>query len=105
MPDQGSFPLTGVAGLPNVTIAFPGEHWSNRKASGAIVPGEAVVPVNSGGKLYMRKALAGDTALIAQLFLALRPVEHPDSASGSTYTQALGPTEISNLALATHDYV
>src|SRR3954469_3108551 len=105
MPDQGSFPLTGVAGLPNVTIAFPGEHWSNRKASGQVVPGEAVVPVNSGGKLYTRKAVAGDTALIAQLGIALRTIDHPDSASGSTYTQALGPNEISNLAMATHDYV
>jgi hypothetical protein len=105
MPDQGSFPLTGVQDLPNVTIAFPGEHWSNRRASGQVVPGEAVVPVSSGGKLYMRKAVAGDAALIAQLALALRPVAHPDNAGGSTYTQSLGPNEISNLAMQTHEYV
>jgi hypothetical protein len=45
-PSVGNFPLTGVADLPNVTIAHPGEHWSNRIAKGAIVPGEAVVPTN-----------------------------------------------------------
>lgn len=99
----GPFPLTGTADLPNVTIAFPGEHWSNRKASGAIVPGEAVVPVNSGGKLYMRTAGAADAA--AQVAIALRVIEHPDQSSGSTYTQALGPNEIVNLEIAEHEYV
>jgi hypothetical protein len=102
MPTAGSFPLEGVSGLPNVSIAFPGEHWSNRKASGAIVPGEAVVPVNSGGVLYMRTAAAGDTALAAQLAIALRPIDHPDVNTGPT---ALGPNEIVNQALASHDYV
>jgi hypothetical protein len=105
MPEQGAFPLTDVSDLPNVTIAFPGEHWSNRKASGQVVPGEAVVPVNSGGQLYMRVAAAGDTALAAQLAIALRPIDHPDGAGGSTYTQPLGPNEISNLPMKTHEYV
>jgi hypothetical protein len=99
----GDFPLSGVAGLPNVTIAFPGEHWSNRRASGAIVPGEAIVPVSSGGKLYMRKAGAGDA--ITQLAIALRVVEHPDVSVDSTYTTSLGPTEIQNATINGGDYV
>jgi hypothetical protein len=99
----GDFPLSGVAGLPNVTIAFPGEHWSNRRASGAIVPGEAVVPVSSGGKLYMRKASSGDA--ITQLAIAMRVIEHPDSSSDSTYTTSLGPTEIQNAVINNGEYV
>lgn len=104
-PDVGAHPLTGVGELPNVTIAFPGEHWSNRRASGQVVPGAAVVPVNSGGKLYMRVAKAADTALVPQLAIALRTIDTPDQAGGSIYTQALGPNEISNLPIATHEYV
>lgn len=96
------FALTGVAQLPNVTVAFPGEHWSDRKASGSITPGEAVVPVNSGGSLYVRTAVAGDTALISQLAIALRPVEVPDPNSGPG---AIGPNEIMNQELVAHDYV
>jgi hypothetical protein len=96
----GSFPLTGVAGLPNVTVAFPGEHWSNRKASGAIVPGEAVVPVNSGGKLYMRTA--GSADVITQLAIALRPIDPPDPNVGPA---SLGPNEIVNQAIASQEYV
>lgn len=98
--EAGSFPLTGTADLPNVTLAFPGEHWSNRKASGAITPGEAVVPVNSGGALYMRVATAADP--ITQLAIALRPVDVPDPNTGPS---ALGPNEIRNAPLAPHEYV
>jgi hypothetical protein len=58
-PTVGNYPLTDVASLPNVTIAFPGEHWSNRIASGAIVPGEAVVPVNYNGKSAVKRAVDG----------------------------------------------
>lgn len=99
----GDFPLEGVSGLPNVTVAFPGEHWSNRKASGAIVPGEAVVPVNSGGKLYMRKATSSDA--LTQLAIALRVIEHPDGSGDSTYTTSLGPNEIVNQSIAQGEYV
>lgn len=98
--DVGAFPLTGVAALPNVTVAFPGEHWSDRKASEDIVPGEAVVPVNSGGKLYMRRALAADAA--AQLAIALRTVQVPDVNNGPA---ALGPNEIMNQIIPQGDYV
>jgi hypothetical protein len=101
--DVGAFPLTGVAKLPNASVAFPGEHWSNRKASEVIVPGEAVVPVASGGKLYVRRAIASDPA--TQLAIALRPVGPPDNAGGSIYTQPLGPNEIVNLALQPGEYV
>jgi hypothetical protein len=103
MAEVGAFPLTGVAALPNVTVAFPGEHWSDRKASEIIVPGEAVVPVNSGGKLYMRVAEAADAA--TQLAIALRTVSVPDINRGSIYAQPLGPNEIMNLPLAVGDYV
>lgn len=96
----GSFPLTGPASLPNVMLAFPGEHWSNRRASGAIVPGEAVVPVNSGGKLYMRKATAADA--ITQLAIALRTIDVPDPNTGPN---SLGPNEIVNQTIAAGEYV
>lgn len=99
-PDSGSFPLTGVGGLPNVTVAFPGEHWSDRKASGSITPGEAVVPVASGDALYMKKAGASDA--ITQLAIALRPVDVPDPNTGPN---ALGPNQIRNQDMATGDYV
>lgn len=104
-PDAGSFPLSGVAALPNVQVAFPGEHWSDRKASASsagIVPGEAVVPINSGGKLYMRRAGAGDAPSSRQLAIALRTVDHPDVNSGPT---ALGPNEIRNQKIANGEYV
>lgn len=97
MTDAGSFPLTGVGGLPNVTVAFPGEHWSDRKASGSITPGEAVVPVASGSSLYMKKAGVSD--VITQLAIALRPVDPPDPTGVS------GPNEIKNTAIATGEYI
>jgi hypothetical protein len=78
---QGNFPLTDVADLPNVTIAFPGEHWSNRIAKGAIVPGEACVPVNYNGKLAMQRAVAADS--VKRMAIATRVIEIPDVATGS----------------------
>lgn len=102
-PTVGSFPLTGVAKLPNITVAFPGEHWSNRIAQGAIVPGEAVVPVSYGGKLAMRRATGADA--VAQMAIAKRPVDVPDNSAGSQYYAPLGPNEISNLQIADGQYV
>lgn len=99
----GSYLLTSVAKLPNVTVAFPGEHWSNRIASGAITPGEAVVPVASGGKLYMKKAGASDS--IKQLAIALKTVQVPDINPGSQYNEALGPNEIVNRTIVDGEYV
>lgn len=103
-PQTGSFPLTGVANLPNVTIAFPGEHWSNRIAQGAIVPGEAVVPVNRAGKLAMRRAVAADLGN-PRMAIATRVIDPPDRAGDSLYTQSIGPNEIKNLQIEDGEYV
>jgi hypothetical protein len=97
---KGPYPLTGVGALPNVTVAFPGEHWSNRYASGDLTPGVAVVPAASGGKLFMRQANSSDAA--TQLAIALRPVDVPDTNTGPS---ALGPNEIRNQAIEDGTYV
>jgi hypothetical protein len=101
--DAGAFPLTGVQQLANVTVAFPGEHWSDGKANEVIVPGEMIVPVNVGGKRYWNRAAAG--ALDPRAAIALNVVQSPDSATGSIYSQPLGPNEIVNRAMQVGDYV
>lgn len=101
-PTVGSFPIDGIAGLPHVTVAYPGEHWSNRFASGAVLPGEAVVPATSAGRLYMRTAEAGDAALAAQVAIALRTVDIPDPNTGPG---SLGPNEIRNKVMEHGEYV
>lgn len=102
-PVPGAFPLTSAARLPNVTVAYPGERWSDRKASGVIAPGTAVVPVASGGKLLMRAAIAGDA--VTQMAVAMRTIDVPDLNPGSIYQEALGPNEIRNLPIQAGDYV
>lgn len=104
-PDHGAFPLADVPGgvttqLPNVTVAFPGEHWSDGKASEVIVPGELVVPVNSGGKLYWQRAASG--AVDPRAAVALRTVQVPDVNTGPN---AKGPNEIVNTAIQVGEYV
>ena len=99
-PNTGSNALTGVVGLPLVSVAFPGEHWSDRRASGAILPGEAVVPGAIDGKGVMRKAVASDVA--TQLAIALRTVDVPDSNTGPT---SLGPNQVKNTVIADGEYV
>jgi hypothetical protein len=102
-PEAGSFPLTGTSALPHVSVAFPGEHWSDRVASGSIVPGEAVVPAGSAtarGNMVVRKAKSSDA--ITQLAIALRPVDVPDPNNGPA---AEGPNEIRNSAMANGDWV
>lgn len=102
-PEAGNFPLTGTKGLPHVAVAFPGEHWSDRVASGAIVPGEAVVPAgsaNARGQMLMRVAKNGDA--VTQLAIALRPIDVPDPNSGPS---ALGPNEIRNQTMEDGEYV
>jgi hypothetical protein len=100
--EHGSFPLTGVAKLPNVVVANNdrSEHWSDRKASGDIVPGEAVVPVASAGKSLMRVAQASDSVKL--LCIALRTVDVPDPNSGPA---ELGPNEIRNQTIKEGEYV
>lgn len=96
MPEAGNFPLTGTKDLPHVAVAYgPGaEHWSDRVASGSIVPGEAVVPAGSAtatGYMLMRTAGASDS--LTQLAIALRPIDVPDINNGPS---AEGPNEIRN---------
>jgi hypothetical protein len=101
--DVGAFPLTGVQQLPNISVAFPGEHWSDGKASEAIAPGELVVPVNNGGKRYWARAAAG--AVDPRSAVAMNVVQSPDGATGSIYTQPLGPNEIVNRVIPVDQYV
>lgn len=98
---QGNFPLTGVAALPNVTVAFPGEHWSHQKATETITPGEAVIPTSSGGAAYVQRAASGDSGS-KRLGIALRTVQVPDINTGPT---SQGPNEIMDTAIAAHEYV
>lgn len=103
--DNGSFPLADVADgattqLPNVTVAFPGEHWSDGKASETIVPGEMIVPLNSGGKLFWQRAASG--AVDPRSAIALNTVQVPDVNTGPT---AKGPNEIVNTAIPVGQYV
>lgn len=101
-PTVGTYPLTGVAALPNVTVAHPGEFWTNRIASGSIEPGVAVVPVNLAGKLAVRVATNSDDIL--QMGIAIRPIDVPDGATDSQYTTSLGPNEIRNIVLTAGEY-
>jgi hypothetical protein len=57
-PTAGAYPLTAVGKLPNVSIASPGEVWSNLRANGVIIPGAAIAPVNVGGKFYAKQLIA-----------------------------------------------
>jgi hypothetical protein len=98
-----NFPLEGVGALPNVSIAFPGEHWSNGIASGQITPGEAIVPVASAAETPIyRTATNTDTALAQQIALAMNVVQEPDVNTGPG---ALGPNEIVNQPIAHGEYV
>jgi hypothetical protein len=87
-----------------VSIASPGEVWSNARANGAIVPGSAIIPVNVGGKLYVEVPDDADTVVAQdnQIGVAMRQVEVPDINNGPS---ALGPNEIVNQTIASGDYV
>lgn len=104
MNQAGANVLTSVAKLPNATVVYPGERWSDGKAQALIVPGEAVMPVNNAGKLYVRRALLADAGS-QQLALATKTVQIPDRNAGSQYAEALGPNEILNLAIPIGEYV
>lgn len=101
-PVAGAYPLTGVAKLPNASVAFPGEVWSNSRANGIIVPGAAVAPVNVGGTLRHKQLIVGDTPVKEQVGVALRQIEVPDVNTGPS---ALGPNEIVNADIADGDYL
>jgi hypothetical protein len=102
-PTAGDFALSaaGVAKLPNVKVTFPGEHWSDLKASEDIVPGELVIPISSGGKRYCARAGSADGG-DPRSGIALRVVEVPDVNTGPA---ALGPNEIVNKKILAGEYV
>jgi hypothetical protein len=102
MTEFGNFPLEGTADLPNISVAFPGEHWSDRYASGSITPGEAVVPTASAGKMFMRKATAADEELGSQVAFAMRTWQPPDVNTGPN---ALGPNEVMNAAIPHGEWI
>lgn len=101
-PTAGAYPLIGTGRLPNVTVAFPGEVWSNRRANGIVIPGAAVAPVVVGGKGRMKQLIVGDVPVSSQVGIAMRQIEVPDVNTGPL---ALGPNEIVNQAIADGDYV
>lgn len=108
MTDFGSFQLTSVAKLPNVTVAYNGEHWSDGKAEpngSAIVPGTLVVPTSSAGVRFWKPIAGVGSAGLAQACVALRPVSVPDINPGSEYNPQLTPNDIMNLPLAAGSYV
>lgn len=109
--DYGNFPLKDASKLPNVSVAHPGEVWTRGKASGAIVPGVPVVPVNRtvNGKDVLSYVAVSTSAQVgsaavapSQIALALRKVEVPDTNTGPG---ALGPNEIVNQTITDGDYV
>lgn len=108
----GAYPLTGTGKLPNADVASPGEVWSNKRASGIIVPGScvrqvlvgtvgSVVPVATGDVIVTD----GDGIRQETLAVALRQIMVPDINPGSQYNPALGPNEIVNLPIANSDWV
>lgn len=106
-PVAGAYPIQGVGKLPNAAIAYPGEVWTNRRASGVIVPGSCVKPVNLAGRKGYAVVADGEdhSADKAGLAVALRTVAIPDTNAGSIYSQPLGPNEIVNLLIPDGEYV
>lgn len=115
----GAYPLTGTGKLPNAAVASPGEVWSNKRASGIIVPGSlvkptlvgsvgSVAPVAEGDVITQEESVvAADTTHVRaeSLAVALRQIMVPDINVGSQYNLALGPNEIVNLPIASSDWV
>lgn len=98
-----TFKLASTEALPNIAVAFPGEHWSDGKAGEAIVPGELVIPSNSGGKLTWLRAASG--AVDVRAAVALRTVQIPDGRTAGAYGDQVGPNEIVNTTIAVGEYV
>lgn len=115
----GAYPLTGTGKLPNVDVASPGEVWTNKRASGIIVPGSLVKPVLVSEVGSWAVVKTSDTVEIAtgtvksdsthvyqgELAIAMRQIMVPDINQGSQYNPALGPNEIVNLPIASGDWV
>ncbi len=115
----GAYPLTGVGKLPNVSVASPGEVWSNKRADGIIVPGTLVKPtlveevgsvaeVGTEDEIEIATGAEKTTSTIVfqgSLAIAMRQIMVPDINVGSQYNPALGPNEIVNLPIASGDWV
>lgn len=101
-PTAGAFPISGVGKLPNVDIAHPGEVWSNRRASGNIVPGACVAPIVGAPLKFKQVGVVGDVVDRRQVAIALRQVEIPDVNNGPA---TLGPNEIVNQMIADGDWL
>lgn len=100
----GAFPLTDVHGLPNASVAFPGEHWSDGKAVEVITPGECVVPVGSAGVLGVKRATVAESKT-RRAGVALWTVQIPDTNPGNYYHEVLGPNQIMNRDIPVGEYV
>ena len=108
----GAYPLVGTGKLPNVDVASQGEVWSNKRASGVIVPGTLVKPTLVGAIGSVAPVLTADTVVLdgagirqQSLAVACRQIMVPDINVGSQYNLALGPNEIVNLPIANNDWV
>jgi len=95
-----------------VDVASPGEVWSNKRASGVILPGTLVKPVQVGGVGSVAPVAEGDSIVETgagirsqSLAVAMRQIMAPDINPGSQYNIALGPNEIVNLPIADKDWV
>jgi hypothetical protein len=121
-PVAGDHPLTGAALLPNASVAFGGEHWSDGKAAGPITIGAPVIPAagtlasaiasaqaadTPGNARTLKQVEAADTiADERQVAIALRTVVPPYEQSVTDgYLADNGPNEIVNRPLARGEYV
>lgn len=103
MTDFGSFPLAGTSALPNITVAFPGEHWSDGKAQEAITPGELIVQTASASRKYWRRGAASSAdASSVKAAVALRTIQIPDPNTGPG---ALGPNQVMDHEIAVGEWV
>lgn len=112
LPQSGAYPLLGVGKLANASIAFPGEVWSNRRASGIIIPGSCVKPVNVAGVPSLAPVAKGDEIVLngdgvrrEEIGVAMRQIMVPDINPGSQYSPQLGPNEIVNIPIASGDWL
>lgn len=109
--------IKGTKGLPNVTIAQRGEHYSDMMAEGPIVPGACIIPsdagVQGGGQpnrpgesRKVKQLVTADAADIkpGMIWVAMRVVEPPFQNDTSLLPGA-GPNEVVNVPIKAGDYV
>lgn len=120
MTPVGDFPLTAVEKLPNASVAFGGEHWSDGKAVAEITVGAPVIPaplasaiasgrasVTPGNARGLKQVEASDTINDErQVAIALRTVVPPYEQSVTAgYLEDNGPNEIVNRPIQRGEYV